>query len=263
MSDATRPNYPIESVDRALRLLSTFRNRPAISLSEVADELAITRSSAHRLLAMFVWHGYAQQNPRTKEYLVGPRLLELGLGVLRQMEIVGRARPFIRELAERFGETVHLAVLTGSEVSFVDGIESTKPLRAGLRVGVSLPAHATATGKVLLAALPPAELDVLYPGVALDPCTPHTLGRRADLETELAVIRELGYAVNDQESEPGLVAVAVAFPDPTGVARAAVAVATPSVRADQAFLAELGQRMARQVTAPTGPGSSRERGAGA
>lgn len=248
MLESNKPNYPIESVDRALRLLSVLCTRPAVTLSEVAEELSITRSSAHRLAAMFLWHGYARQDPRTKDYVIGPRLLELGLGVLRQVELAGHARPLLREIAERYDETVHLVVLSGTEVSYVDGIESSKALRAGLRIGMSRPTHATAAGKVLLAQLPPAEVDALYPGPDLPPSTPHTIVRRADLDRELAQIRARGYAVNNQESEPGLSAVAVALPDPTAFMQAAASVAIPSVRADDAFVAELGRLMVEWVS---------------
>lgn len=251
MAEDDKPNYPIESVDRTLRLLSIFRSRSSISLSEVADELAVTRSSAHRLLAMFVWHGYSRQDPYTKEYQAGPKLLELGLGVLRQTAIVGRARPLVRLLADRLGETIHLAVLNGTEVSYIDGIESAKALRAGLRVGTSLPAHATAAGKALLADLSPDHLVALYPEPDLDGVTQHTITNRPELEADLTEIRRRGYAVNDQESEPGLVAVAVSFPDPTGFVQSALAVAVPAVRADTDFIAKLGDLMVHQMHSST------------
>lgn len=247
MLEINKPNYPIESVDRALRLLSILCTRPAVSLADVADELSITRSSAHRLAAMFLWHGYARQDPRTKDYVVGPRLLELGLGVLRQIEIAGHARPLLREIAERFDETVHLVALNGIEVSYIDGIESSKALRAGLRIGMARPSHATAAGKVLLAGLPVAEFEALYPEPNLPPSTPNTIVRRTDLDRELEHIRARGYAVNNQESEPGLSAVAVALPDPTELIQAAVSVTVPSVRADDSFVAELGQLMVERV----------------
>jgi DNA-binding IclR family transcriptional regulator len=254
MLEINKPNYPIESVDRALRLLSILCTRSVVSLADVADELSITRSSAHRLAAMFIWHGYARQDARTKDYVVGPRLLELGLGVLRHIEIAGHARPLLRDIAERFDETVHLVALNRTAVSYIDGIESTKALRAGLRIGMSRPAHATAAGKVLLAQLPAAELDALYPDPELPPSTPNTIVRRADLDDELARIRARGYALNNQESEPGLSAVAVALPDPTDFIQAAVSVAIPSMRADDALVAELSRLMVERVGGPVESG---------
>lgn len=253
MPEINKPNYPIESVDRALRLLSILCTRSSVSLSEVAEELSITRSSAHRLAAMFLWHGYARQDTRTKDYLVGPRLLELGLGALRHIEMAGHARPLLREIAERFDETVHLVALNRTAVAYIDGIESSKALRAGLRIGMSRPAHATAAGKVLLARLPVAELDALYPDPQLPSSTPNTIVRRADLDQELTRIRARGYALNNQESEPGLSAVAVALPDPTDFIQTAVSVAIPSMRADDAFVSELGRLLSERAGGLAGP----------
>jgi IclR family acetate operon transcriptional repressor len=237
------PNYPIGSVDRALRLLTSFRDRPSATLSQIAEELGVSRSSAHRLLAMFVYHGYVRQDAANKEYVAGPVLLEVGLGVLRQMAVMRRARPLMGELFEELGETVHLVVLNGSDMTFVDGIESTKPLRAGLRVGASLPAHATAGGKALLAQLSDEQLRKRFPQQRLTGMTPATIGRRDDLMAEIAQIRERGFALNDGESEVGLYAIATAFPDPTGITQAAMTIATPSVRMDDARALEVGTHL--------------------
>jgi DNA-binding IclR family transcriptional regulator len=268
MFETEQPKYPIESVGRALQLLSAFRTRSRLSLSDVATELSITRSSAHRFLSMFVWHGYATQHRLTKEYMPGPRLLELGLGVLRQVEIVGRARAVIRNLADLYGETVHLAVLNGTQASYIDGIESEKALRVGTRTGLSLPAHATSVGKVLLAQLSVAEVRQRYAAAdAFSELTPHTLVTLDQLEADLAEIRERGYAINNQESEPGLVAVAVAVPDPSTFVRSAIAVALPSVRADAKTISGIGRHMVRVIAeltdpalqdVPTAPGSSQD-----
>lgn len=241
------PNYPIGSVDRALRLLTSFRDRPSATLSQIADELDVSRSTAHRLLAMFVYHGYVRQDAANKEYVAGPVLLEVGLGVLRQMAVMRRARPLMGELFDELGETVHLVVLNGSDMTFVDGIESTKALRAGLRVGATLPAHATAGGKALLAQLSDDQLKRRYPQQRLPSMTPDTVTNRDDLFAELREIRERRFAYNDGQSEVGLSAVATAFPDPSGITQAAMTIAVPSVRMDAERAMELGNHLVELV----------------
>jgi DNA-binding IclR family transcriptional regulator len=247
VNDNSPPSYPIESVGRALRLLSSFQTRSTLSLADAATELGITKSSAHRLLAMFLWHGYLRQDPSAKDYRVGHHLLELSLAVLRQAGPAEGAMAFAQELAERFGETVHIAVLNGRDASYIDGIESARTLRAGLRVGTSLPAHVTATGKALLAQLPPEQVLRLFPDESLASTTDRSVSRRADLIAQLEEVRERGFAVNAGESEPGLTAVSVALPDSPGGVLTAVAIAFPTVRSTESVIAEMGRFMVQRL----------------
>jgi IclR family transcriptional regulator, acetate operon repressor len=243
------PRYPIESVDRAIRLLSMFGTSPALSLADVAKELDVTRSTAHRLLAMFTWHRYAQQDQDTKLYLAGPTLLELSLGVVRRLHVADQIRPLMHRVAGETGETVHLVVLDGVEVSFVDGVESTRALRAGMRIGARLPAHATASGKALMSVFPEQRVAHLFREPHLDPVTADTVRTRDDLVAQLKTAHERGFAVSDQESEPGLVAISVRVPGSGGRMDLALSVAMPSVRADSTAIERIGSLLVSVVDA--------------
>ncbi|WP_326836398.1 IclR family transcriptional regulator [Amycolatopsis rhabdoformis] len=234
------PKYPIESVDRALRLLAMFKDTESLSLSDVAAELEVTRSTAHRLMAMFAWYGYADQAPQSKEYVAGPALLELSIGVARRLRITDRAQGLMQRVSATIDETIHLVMLNRRQVTFIDGIESTRALRAGLRVGNRLPAHATASGKALLAALPDAQVADLFPDPDLTPVTPHTVATLTALRAQLATVRERGFSASEQESEPGLVAISAVLPGRTSAMNLALSVAMPSVRADEAAITRVG-----------------------
>ncbi len=238
-SPATRPKYPIESVDNALKLLLMFRELPRIGVTEASERLGVARSTAHRLLAMLQYHGFAQQDPIGRVYRPGPALLRVGLTIVQEMDVRRQARPTLEELAHRFDETAHLVVLQGREILFVDCVESSRALRAGARVGSCLPAHCTAAGKALLAELPEQRLRDLYPSAALDPLTPNSITRRVDLERELAAIRARGYAINTEESEVGLAAVAAAVRDGEGRPVGAVTVAGPAQRFAESRLGQV------------------------
>src|SRR5581483_2101766 len=123
---ARKPNYPIESVDNALQLLLLFRKHKAISVSEASRMIEVAPSTAHRLLAMLQYHGFVSQDPTTRLYAAGPALIDIGLSVIRGMDLRGQALPFMHQLCQEVGETVHLAVLQGSMVLFLESIECEK-----------------------------------------------------------------------------------------------------------------------------------------
>src|SRR3954464_5674798 len=138
-----RPDYPLRSVDNALRLISLLRERGSMRLADVAGALGTSPSTAHRLLAMLEYHGVARRDPETRAY-------EPGAGVV---DLRALARPALERLCDQVGETVHLVGLRGASVVFLDSVETSHGLRVGSRVGVEMPAHCTAGGKALLAQL--------------------------------------------------------------------------------------------------------------
>ena len=227
------PQYPLESVDRAFRLLLMFREHPEIRLSQVRDELKVGQSTAHRLMAMLVYHGFAAQDPVTRVYRAGPALYEIGLSVVSNMDLRSVARPVLEKLAAVTGETVHLGVLEGTEVRFVDAVESELALRVSARVGKQVPAHATSLGKAMLAALTDEQVRMLYPSESLPVVTAQTMSRRSDLLAELDRTRARGYACNAGESEQGVGSTGVAITHPARGPVGAITIAAPLTRLDQ------------------------------
>ena len=226
------PKYPIESVDNALRLLLLLRTTPLLTVQQVSAELRVAPSTAHRLLAMLRHRGFVEQDTGTRAYRAGPVLTEVGLSAIHELDIRRAVRPHLERLVADVHETAHLTVLRGATVLFIDGVESPRILRAAARVGHSLPAHATASGSVMLATLPEETLKELYPDERLEPLTKRTITSRRALLARLADVRERGYAVNKGESEDDLVAVAVAIRTGEGLARGAITIAGPATRFD-------------------------------
>lgn len=234
-------SYPIESVENAARVLLMLRSQPILRVAEVASELGIARSSAHRMLTTLQSHGLLRQDPATRSYAAGPQLVQIGVAVIGATDLRAEARPTIEALSQGIGETAHLIVLDGSSIVFLDGVEGRHAIRAVVRTGDRAPAHASAAGKVLLAALSTAQLRERYPGTRIRGGTAEALGSRRALEDELQVVREQGFATNLSESELGLHAVAVPVRDSAGTVRAAISISGPSVRLTEAALAEHGR----------------------
>jgi DNA-binding IclR family transcriptional regulator len=240
--------HTVDSVENALRLLLLFRDNATIRVSVAADHLEVARSTAHRLLTTFVKQGFAVQDTPSRVYRPGPRLMEVGQAALRNLDVRGRARPHLRQLAEETGETVSLLIPERGNVRVVDSIESHSTVRVASRLGLDLPAHATSGGKAILASMPTEAFYELYPGEALPTVTTVTVSTRTRLLAELAGIRDRGYATNNEESEIGLGAAGVAVCDPSGYPTAAIVVAGPVQRMAGDHLAEIIPAMRRCAT---------------
>lgn len=232
-----RPAYPVKSVDNALRLLVLLGERQRLTLGEAAAHLGVAKSTAHRLLAELLYRGFAVQDGQ-RVYHRGPRLAPAVPPGETPRDLAAVARPHLRELGRMVNETVHVMVLEGNSVRFVDGVEDDHALRVGLRTGMLLPAHRTSGGKALLAELPLPALRSFYPRDLPGP-PGGTIRDLPSLQRHLAGVRRRGYATNVNESKPGMSAVGVCVRTPGGEPVAACAYAVPSARSSPARLREL------------------------
>lgn len=218
------PRYPIESVDNALRILLLLGERPRLRLTDVSQYLEVASSTAHRLLMMLQYRGFVRQEAGTRGYVPGPTLDGLAFGVLRRLDVRTRARPVLDRLNADLNETIHLGRLDGSDVHFIDSIESGRALRVGGRLGRTMPAHCTSNGKAMLSTLTEAELLRIFPDEQLTRLTPNSVRTRAELLRELAEVRDRGFATSQEESEEGVSSIAVALtcgPTPLAVTASA------------------------------------------
>ncbi|WGX94832.1 IclR family transcriptional regulator [Nocardioides sp. L-11A] len=237
-----RPAYLIDSAENALRILMQLRNAPEIRVTQVSDELGVARSTAHRLLSTLTYVGFLRHDPIRRAYVPGSVLVEIALASTGHRQLRQVAMPHIVRLSKEIEWTIHLSVLEGSDIRFIDGAESPRPVRVTARVGSRFPAHSTSSGKILLADLPSKHLRSLYPDHPA-PVTEHTVDSLTALERELATVREQGYATNLGENEIGLHAVSVPIRTERSGLVAAMAAARPSVTAAPAEFPEIIARL--------------------
>jgi IclR family acetate operon transcriptional repressor len=243
-----KPPYAIESVDNALRILQMLRDSGQVRVSDVAAELGIARSTAHRLLAMLVYRDFAVQG-EDRSYRAGPAIAAEPLRGEPAQRLRQVMRPHMEALCDQVAETINLVVRLGTQTRFLHTVESAHVLRVGDRQGTVLPAWKTSGGKVLLAELPDAQLTALLRGVSGRPPEGMTAAERRSLVNQLRLVRDQGYAENIEESESGVCAIGVCVRDRLGDPVAALSVSAPSVRytpdRSRVFLHELRTTVAR------------------
>lgn len=203
---------PSSMVDRVVLILSIFErsSSEALTAGQISVRSGIPRSSVHRILQQLVTARWLKRHE--DGYALGLRMFEIGSLVAHRSRITCAARPFTRELAQRSGQVVHLAVLDQQDVVYLDKVGSAGADRAFAdtlpsRVGGRLPAHCTAVGKALLAYSPPATVSE-YLATGLRRRTDVSLATPAALEAAIAGIRGSGYATEQDEAVPGVACVA-------------------------------------------------------
>lgn len=185
---------------------------------------------------MLRYRGFVRRDEIAKTFAPGPALDDLAFAALRRMDVRKVARPVLERLNHDVMETVHLGQLEGNLVRFIDAIESPRATRVASRVGMSMPAHCTSTGKALLARLTEGEIRRLYPKPRLQQMMPRSISRRVDLERELSHIRSVGFATNAEESEEGVSSVAVAVSGVHSHLHLAINVALPTSRSSAKWM---------------------------
>ena len=233
-----------QSISRALAVLNVFCDGASdLGVVEVAERSGLSLSTAHRITRALVTEGYLAQQEGRERYRLGQQALLLGRAAQRRlgMEL---ARPVLRALATRTGESVNLGLLDGNSAVVVQREESSHALRFSIEVGTRIALHASSMGKSLLAFNEDlgAYLDQLEDD-DLIPLTGKTHANIAGLRADLAEIRQRGWSVDDEESMLGVRCVAAPVLDSTGKARAAVAIQAPAVRMPDKRLLEFGPQV--------------------
>jgi IclR family KDG regulon transcriptional repressor len=229
----SKPNdrYRIRAVERALDLLKTFLgNELELSATEISKRIKLDPSTTFRMLVTLEEHDFVRQDPATGKYRLGVICLELGSQFLKNNDVRKSAVDRMQQLRDQFGETVHLGILDGNEIVYLEKVTGLHAI--GLmssRVGGRAPAHATAIGKVLLAFQPD---DLHIPHWKLMRCTETTITDWREFEKEMARVRENGYALDNQEYESGVKCVATPIFSHKGIA-ASLSISGPVERMEE------------------------------
>jgi IclR family pca regulon transcriptional regulator len=219
----------VAGLEKGLAIIEAFGIRNgSLTLSEAAEITGHSRAAARRSLLTLQRLGYVESDGRY--FRLAPRVLRLGHAYLTSTSLAKIAQPTLEALSERTRESSSLAVLDGGDVVFLARATARRSLSTGLGLGSRLPAHCAATGRVLLAALPPAEAERRLRRMPRHPLTPNTRTAVPDLMLLLDEVRAQGYAVSNEEIERGLRSVAVPIVDTGGQTVAAMSIAASTSR---------------------------------
>jgi len=248
---------PATTITKVCRVLDAFRQRPSLGVTEVAQETGLLPSDVHRLLSSLELYGYVEQDSHSKKYHLGLHVLKLGYTVLQRLELREIGRPLFRHLSEEIEATVNMAILDTREreIIFVEQVDSPSEWQIKPRIGARAAPHCTALGKVLTAFADPALARRVVKKFGLEKGTEHTITTMEELERELALVREQGYALDREEAVEGACCVAVPVRDHTGAVVAAISasmMATRFYRWNQAHLATVMKSAAGKFSASLG-----------
>lgn len=199
-----------------------------LTLTETAAEAGLTRAGARRFLLTLVDTGYAVQEGR--RFRLSPRLISVARNWVSGSSLWSYAEPFMRAVSARLNESCSAAVLSGEDVVYVARVPGRAIVSVGLHVGTRLPAYCTSMGRVLLAGMEPAECRTLLAGASIKAKTAKTVTSRRVIGAIVADVAERGFAIVDEELEPGLRSIAVPIRDRAGATVAAINISTQSAR---------------------------------
>lgn len=248
-----------QTISRAFAVLRLFRDRGTdLGVGQIAQDLNLNLSTAHRIVRALVAEGYLAQNEETERYYLGTGALLLGQAAHRNfgLDVV---YPVLQNLAAKTGESVNLGVLADNAAVVVERIESTQPLRFTQPPGTRVVLHASSMGKVLLAFNEDVQRQALRGVTKLKQLTPKTHPNAKGLRADLAAICARGWSTDDEESTLGVRCVGAPVCDTNGNARAAIAVQAPAVRVPDERFDALGPevvRAAKEISALIPPGHS-------
>lgn len=237
----------VQSLARGLAVIRAFdTDHPLMTLTEVAARTDLTRATARRFLHTLVELGYVRTDGKT--FALTAKVLQLGYAYLSGLSLPQLAQPHLEELSLKLGESTSAAVLDGTDIAYIARVTTRRIMNVGITVGTRFPAYATSMGRVLLAALPPAELKAYLAAAEIKPLTPRALGTVPELLAVLDKVRAQGWCLLDQELELGLMSVAAPVYDgPTKVVAAVnVSLQAQSVAArpdPDAYLASVAQEI--------------------
>lgn len=221
----------IGSVQRAIDILNLFNSQsPELGMTEIARTLSLHKSTTASLVYTLEANGLLAQDPNTRKFHLGLKLVERAFTMLDQVEVRKIAYPHLEALRNQWNETVNLAVLEGADVIYIERMLGTKALGMRSEIGRRALAHSTALGKAILACLPNQHIEKFITDYGLPPVTERTITDPQKFLTELDQVRECGYAIDDEENEIGGRCIAVPVFDHTGQVTAAVSISAPTAR---------------------------------
>ena len=217
----------IQSVDRALRILDLFdEHTTELKITDISDQIGLHKSTVHSLLKTLQQRGYINQNLENGKYGLGMKLFERGNYVIQSLDIRKLAKKYLMDLSAKTGQTTHLVILDGKEGTYIDKVEGPMAVILYSRIGKRIPLHCSAVGKALIAFKEKDEIKKILAEYAYTQQTEFTITNEIEFLQELEKVQSQGYAVDNQENEPGVRCIAAPIRNHENKVIAAISLST-------------------------------------
>jgi DNA-binding IclR family transcriptional regulator len=260
MTPNDTPHGTTRTLVRGLTLLEKIADaRDGATVTDLAAETGLDKGTVSRLLGTLRDAGWAYQSPADRRYRLAGKALALSHDYTNRVDLRALAMPLLSELRDEWDETVHLGVIEGNEVVYVERLEPTTPVQVVSIVGQRMPIPSTAMGKAFLAALPPDERERRAKEQDLFPRTPHSLTDPDEFLADLVSTARRGYSLDREENHLEITCVGAAVTDVTGRPVAAISVSGPTYRM-KAKVSKIGKScatIAASISASLGDASKR------
>lgn len=215
----------VQTIDRTLDILEQLATaKEGLGVTELGEAIGLHKSTVYRLLSALAERGYVEKDPKTSAYKLGLKLIEISGLFLKKLELKTEALLYMRQLVEQLGQPVHLAILDGGEIIYIEKVEAVNSIRMYSQIGRRAPVFCSAIGKVLLAGLSPEQRTEVVNGLCFKKFTDRTLLDKTALAAAVQVVSQQGWAVDNEEHEPGIRCIAAPVSDYTGKIIAAISV---------------------------------------
>lgn len=231
---------PIQVADRIFQVLETLSATGPLGLIEISKEVDLNKTTVHRILNSLLYMGYVKQDPDTAKYSLSFKIWDIANQMLNRIDVVEIARPYLKQLAEETGETVHMVQIDGTDAVYIDKVEShLNSVRLVSRIGKRIPLYCSGVGKALLAELPDDRIEALWNESTIQKLTEHTIVDFSLFQKEIEKTRTYGYALDDEENELGVCCIAVSLEDYKKKNKYAFSISAPKSRMDEDRIKEI------------------------
>ena len=231
---------PIQVADRLFQTMELLADRGSMGLTEISNELSLNKSTAHRVLSSLEFMGYVKQNPENGKYELTFKIVELSNHFVSKVDVLAIVRPYLRELMEISEETVHFVERDGTDAVYIDKVECYKnSVQMVSRIGSRIPIYRSGVGKAIAASMKDSEIKDLWEKSEIVAVTPHTITNYDIFLQELNYTRQRGYALDNEENEPGVRCIAAALNCYWGTSQYAFSISAPVHRMDYARIRKL------------------------
>ncbi|MFV0361709.1 MAG: IclR family transcriptional regulator [Suipraeoptans sp.] len=236
----TLETNPIQVADKIFMIIELLADRGPMGLIEISHELNLNKTTVHRSLNSLIYMGYVMQSKSSLRYRLGFKICDISNKVLNKIDIVKIVHPYLQELVDATGETVHFVQLDGDYAVYIDKIESTdNSIRLVSQLGKRLPLYCSGVGKALLADMSDDEIQKIWNESNIKALTPHTITDFNALKKEIALIKERGYSLDNEENEIGIRCIAASLGCSTNESSYAFSISAPIYRMSDERIEEL------------------------